>query len=201
VGEGVLQDPLSRVYRSIVRAIAVAGLLVLLAACGSGKTSTTSEASTSTTGEATTTSGLPANTTPVSVAVTHPTTHLVAVRAARQDGADRVVFEFSEQVPGYKVAWTPKPLMATSGKEVSLAGSAALVVRMEQASGFDLDRGHATYAGPSSIQPPDTQEVQGLARVEDFEAVLTWALGAKTEVPFRVTTLSSPPRLVIDVIG
>ncbi len=33
----------------------------------------------------------------------------------------------------------------------------------------------------------------------DFEAELTWAVGMKGERPFKVTTLSSPPRLAIDV--
>jgi hypothetical protein len=188
-----------------VRVIAVASLLLVLAACGSGSTSTTSATSTPTTSSTeaatTSTSGSPGSTTAVSVPVTHPTAHLVAVRAARQDGFDRVVFEFSEQVPGYKVAWTPKPLMATSGKEVTLAGTAALVVRMEQASGFDLDKGKPTYTGAKTVQPLGTEHVQELAQVEDFEAVLSWGLGAKAEVPFRVSTLASPPRLVIDLLS
>jgi hypothetical protein len=34
--------------------------------------------------------------------------------------------------------------------------------------------------------------------VGGFEGVLTWAVGLQDPVDFRVTTLQSPPRLVID---
>jgi len=33
----------------------------------------------------------------------------------------------------------------------------------------------------------------------DFEGVVEWALGTDRVAPFRVTTLSSPSRIVIDV--
>ena len=154
----------------------------------------TSTAETSTTSQAT-----GGATTPVSVAVTHPAAHLVAVRAARQDTVDRVVFEFTERVPGYKVAYGNKPIVGTSGKEVPLAGSAALVVHMEQASGFNQDTGQQTYSGPRQLQPPGTRAVKEVAQVEDFEAVLNWAIGVQGDFPFRVSTLASPPRLVIDI--
>ncbi len=35
--------------------------------------------------------------------------------------------------------------------------------------------------------------------VFEFEAVLTWVVGARARVPFRVTTLPSPSRLVVDL--
>jgi hypothetical protein len=185
----------------------VVALVTLTAACGSSDKKTTSSA-TATSGEsASSTSGpgttaKPAtgsSTTPVSVAVTHPTVHLVAVRAARQQTVDRVVFEFSEQVPGYKVSYEKKPIMNTAGKEVSLPGSAALVVRMEQASGFNQDTAKPTYTGPMQVQPAGTRAVTEVAQLEDFEAVLSWAVGVNAEIPFRVSTLTSPPRLVIDL--
>jgi hypothetical protein len=134
------------------------------------------------------------------VAPTHPAAHLVAVRAARQADGDRVVFEFTEQVPGYRVAYSPKPIVGTSGKETPLGGSAALVVRMQQASGVDLNF-RPTYKGPNRLAVAGTQHLQEVAQVEDFEGVLVWALGLKAEVPFRVLTLSSPPRLVVDLGG
>jgi hypothetical protein len=124
----------------------------------------------------------------------------VAVRVARQTGADRIVFEFSERVPGYKVGYSPKPVVGTSGKELPLAGSAALVVRMEQASGVDLSAGfRQTYPGPNRVAAAGIQQVLEVAQVEDFEGVLTWAAGLKAEAPFRVLALESPSRLVIDV--
>ena len=191
-----------------VRPVVFAGaLLLVLVACASGSKTTAGDAKGSSTSVSTTTSSSGSSTaavgstTPVSVATTHPIAHLVAVRAARQESSDRVVFEFSEQVPGYKVAYSPKPIVGTSDKEVPVAGTAVLVVHMEQASGVDMT-GPAlkeTYSGPARVQPAGAQHLQDVVRVEDFEAVLTWALGINGEVPFRVSTLSSPPRLVIDL--
>jgi len=187
---------------------AALALALLLAACGSDDGKKASSDSPSTTSAAPTTTAAEPQaaaggaTTPVSVAPTDPTAHLVAVRAARQQTVDRVVFEFTEQVPGYSVSYKPKPLMGTSGKEVPLAGSAALVVHMEHASGVDLNTGfRQTYTGPQRIQPSGTRLVKEVAQVEDFEGVLSWAIGVDAQAPFRVSTLTSPPRLVIDIAG
>ena len=38
-----------------------------------------------------------------------------------------------------------------------------------------------------------------LVRAGGFEAVLTWVMGLKQQTPFRVQTLTGPPRLVVDV--
>jgi len=186
-----------------VRLTALAAVaLCLLAACGGGSTTgTTSSTASSTSGPSTSVTSAPAGaTTPVSVAPNHPTSHLVAVRVARQEGADRIVFEFAERLPGYKVAYVSKPIIGTSGKETPLAGTAALVVRMEQASGVDLSTGlKEIYQGPNRVAATGTQQVLEVAQVEDFEGVLTWAAGLKAQAPFRVLALASPPRLVIDV--
>ena len=192
-----------------MRSLAAAAVLVfVLAACGSGgsssKTTTSTSAgasSTSPSSSSVTTSqaATGGSTTPVSVAPTHPTAHLVAVRAARQETVDRVVFEFSEQVPGYKGSYEKKPIMATSGQEVPLSENFVLEFHMQQASGFNLDTGKPTYTGPKQVQAAGTRAVGELKQVEDFEGVLTWVAGLKSQVPFRVSTLTSPPRLVIDL--
>jgi hypothetical protein len=40
--------------------------------------------------------------------------------------------------------------------------------------------------------------VQQLVRTGDFEAVLSWAIGLSDKVDFRVTTATSPDRLIVD---
>jgi hypothetical protein len=192
-----------------MRALATAALLlIVLTACGGDSTKTSATKSTTTAAAESSSSASPpettakstgGSTTPVSVAATHPTAHLVAVRAARQDTVDRVVFEFADQVPGYKVAYGNKPIVGTSGKQVPLAGAAALVVHMEAATGFNLDTGKPTYSGPQRLPPAGTRAVDDVAQVEDFEGVLSWALGVNAEIPFHVSTLTAPPRLVIDL--
>src|SRR5438874_12286218 len=183
--------------------VTTAGALIALslAACGgtpkhpsaAGSFVAPPDSSASTAAVTSTTGVVPAGaTTPVSSEASHRAAHLVAVRAARQQGLDRVVFEFQAQAPGYRIAYATSPVMNTEGREVAVPGAAKLVVHLEQATGAD------TYTGPASVTPQGTTQVEELARVEDFEAVLSWVVGVRTKVPFRVTTLASPPRLVID---
>jgi len=187
---------------------ATAALLMLLVACSSGgsskraSTTVSSAAVASSSTAPTEVAPGPAtggSTTPVSIAPTQPAAHLVAVRAARQDTVDRVVFEFADRVPGYRVSYVQKPIRGTSGQEVPLSENFVLEFHMQQASGFNQDTGQPTYTGPKQLQPAGTRAVGELKQVEDFEAVLTWAAGLKAKVPFRVSTLASPPRLVIDL--
>jgi hypothetical protein len=126
-----------------------------------------------------------------------------AVTLGRHEGFDRVVFRFRNGVPGYRVEYVEPPLQEDgSGAPVELAGSAFVQVRMERASGFDLNvpEGELVYTGPRRLRGADagTSVVQEVVRTGDFEAVLTWAVGLSDRVDFRVTTLESPPRLVVD---
>ena len=128
---------------------------------------------------------------------------LTGVRLGRHEGFDRVVFEFREELPGYRVEYVEPPLTEDgSGNTVELDGSAFLVVRMEPASGFDLSapEGELVYTGPRRLSGADagTVTVRELVRTGDFEAVLTWAIGVNGRTPFVVTTLESPARLVVD---
>jgi hypothetical protein len=194
-----------------MRLLAATGALLLaLTACGGGSsssnsasttTSSTNASSSSSTAspEATLRPATGGSTTPVSVAPTQPAAHLVAVRTARQETVDRVVFEFADRVPGYRVSYVKKPVKGTSGQEVPLSEDFVLEFHMQQASGFNQDAGRPTYTGPKELKAAGTRAVGEVKQVEDFEAVLTWVAGLKTQAPFRVSALSSPPRLVIDL--
>jgi hypothetical protein len=142
-----------------------------------------------------------AGTDPVVVAPTNTDTALLSdVRAARHEGYDRVVFEFQNELPGYDVRYVDPPVQQDgSGEEVAVDGGAIVRVRMENALDADLSKPSAprTYDGPSRFSP-GTPEVAELVRVGGFEGVLTWAVGLRDRVDFRVMTLQSPPRLVID---
>jgi len=75
-------------------------------------------------------------------------------------------------------------------------------VRMEPASGFDLNSGEGVlvYKGPKRLDASGAGAtvVQEVVRTGDFEAVLNWAIGLEAKVPFRVTTATSPARLIVD---
>ena len=89
-----------------------------------------------------------------------------------------------------------------SGDRVDVAGSAFVVVRMERASGFDLETGEGelVYQGPRRLTGlrAGTSTVREVVRTGDFEAVLTWAVGLADRVGFRVLTLDDSARLVVD---
>jgi hypothetical protein len=192
----------------------VVAALALLAACGDGGTGTSpttapggATTSPTTAGSATTTSApLPgAATTPTSVAGTGPgpVALLRDVRAARQEGFDRIVFEFEgTTLPGAEVRYVERPVLEDgSGNEVTVAGEAVLQVRMRPASGVDLSGAtfREAYTGPRRFGPSGTAVVQEVVRTGDFEAVLTWVAGLQARAPFLVSTLADPPRLVVDV--
>jgi hypothetical protein len=161
-----------------------------------------------TTTSATDTSGIDtlegAATTPVEAAATGSDTALLErIAVGRHEGYDRVVFQFQNGLPGYKVQYVQPPLKEDgSGKPVSVKGNAVVVVRMEPASGFDLNTGEGVlvYKGAKRIDGSSagTSVVQELVRTGDFEAVLSWAIGLSDKVDFRVTTATSPDRLIVD---
>ena len=182
----------------IVRALLLMVTAVLLGGCG-GKDDVEPASSTSTETTAVVLEG--ASTESVVVPATIGETALLTdVRAAGHEGYDRVVFEFSNGVPGYDVGYVERPVVADgSGDEVAVDGGAVLRVRMEPALDADLTQESAprTYTGPTRFSPDATVLVE-LVRTGGFEAVLTWAIGVDGERPFRVTRLANPARIVID---
>lgn len=202
-----------------VRHLMIAAALgVALAGCGEDETKERSTAATvtaaptaSTPTAATTT---PATTTapptiagpssdPVVVPASNRDVALLSdVRAARQPGFDRVVFEFrGEDTPGYDVRYIRRPVTQDgSGHEVEVAGEHVIEVRMENALDADLSKDSAplTYTGPRRITP-GLPGVTELVRTGGFEGVLTWVIGTGAREGFVVSTLQDPPRVVVDV--
>lgn len=184
----------------------IATVLVLLAGCSSGQDPTieASPGSTSTSVLAQSTTGVPTTafeggTTEVSTPPTE-TALLDQVTLGRHDGFDRVVFRFTNRVPGYRIGLVSPPITEDgSGEPVTVRGAAFLQVSMS-ASGFDssVAEGQQIYNGPRRVTG-DAATVTEIVRTGDFEAVLTWVVGLGSSQPFRVTTTSNPPRLVIDI--
>ena len=122
---------------------------------------------------------------------------LVDVRTGRHEGFDRVVFEFTGTLPGYRVEYTTAPAEGCgSGLATEIAGAALLQVRMAPAAAHD-DDGASTF-GPQELTPglPAILEIESTC---DFEAILTWVVGLSEAADFSVTDLVEPLRVVVDV--
>ena len=122
---------------------------------------------------------------------------LHAVRAARHAGFDRVVWELSGPVPGVHVEYVDRPVRRCgSGDPEPLPGDAWLEVRLEPAVAH-TEEGRPTMAERRSA--PGLPVVLELVQTCDFEAVVTWALAARSPERFRVVRLDQPTRIVVDV--
>jgi hypothetical protein len=208
------------VPRRAVPAVVLVAALLGSGACGDdgdddGAATTTTEASTTTTAPDATPTSADGETTTTTEAVPFEggvdpvtaepdgtgTARLVTVRVGEQEGYSRFVLEFEgETRPGYDVRWVDGPITEdASGNPVAVEGGAFLQVIVQPASGFDLEAGVPTYLGPTRLAGPDEGAITEAVRTGDFEAVLTWVLGADERVPFRVSALGSPSRLVIDL--
>ncbi|MFE2089911.1 GerMN domain-containing protein [Streptomyces sp. NPDC059460] len=122
---------------------------------------------------------------------------LVAVRASHHPGFDRLVFQFSGPVPAERsVRYVPRVIADGSGLSVRVVGHAFLQVRFAPAIGHD-DSGQITYRPRVlTFALPDVIQV---VPAGDFEAVLNFGVGLARREPVRVSTLTSPSRMVIDI--
>ena len=124
---------------------------------------------------------------------------VTAVRVARQDGFDRVVLELAgaaDGVPGWRVGYEDDPRRDGSGDPVDVDGAAVLVVRVLGA-GYPFDTGQ-TQASSVTV-PGDSEVVQDVELGSVFEGTYEAFVGVRQEAPFRVTRLTGPTRVVIDV--
>jgi hypothetical protein len=124
-------------------------------------------------------------------------TVLTSVRTAKHEGYDRIVMEFKDRVPGYRVEYIDKPVRdCGEGKEIPLAGDSWLEIRM-----YPVDA-HTQEGQPTIVERQRKLDLPVMLEGKqtcDFEAVVTWVLGTAKPNPYRILELKDPPRLVVDV--
>jgi hypothetical protein len=100
-------------------------------------------------------------------------------------------------MPGYRVQYVDDPVrLSPSDLEVDIAGDATLVLSV--GAWMTTMEGDG-YQGPDRIDPTNVVAIQELRLIENFEGTHQWAIGLDRVRPFSVTTLSDPPRIVVDV--
>jgi len=127
-----------------------------------------------------------------------PLRRLTGVRAARQNGFDRIVFDFDGGLPSKEsVQYVPAITQDGSGAAVPLQGAAFLKIA------FSSTEAHGATGSLSF--PQGTRFSTGLASIEevilsgDFEGVVSFGLGLRAKAGFRVSDLTNPARVIIDV--
>lgn len=120
---------------------------------------------------------------------------LVGLRWGAHDTFDRVVFEFRGGTPAYKVGYGTLRGLGT-GEAIPLAGNADLVVDFDFARAHD-DNYRSTYS--LRTRDPLLTTLRQIKWGGDFEGQLRAGLGLRDIVGFRVFTLTSPARVVVDM--
>jgi len=114
--------------------------------------------------------------------------NITSVRAGRNDCYDRLVFDVNGAAPGWSVQYVNTVFAEGSGNPLPVTGGAKLelvirslsdTTRMPSVNGFQTFRS-VVYGG-------------------SFEGQTTVGLGVRARLPFRVFSLSSPSRVVVDV--
>lgn len=136
-------------------------------------------------------------------------TWITDVRSGRQTGFDRVVFEFTEGVPEYRVSYVEDPFVSVPGDAVPVSGQAFIGVRLRGTSRSNPETGEVFFAPPEGQRigdetvkravTSDTRVVTEVVEISDFEREVFWVVGLSARQPFQVSTLDGPPRLVIDI--
>ena len=124
---------------------------------------------------------------------------VTAVRVARQDGYDRVVFELDGErpgEPGWRVEYVDNPSKDGSGDPVEVEGEATLMVYIDGA-GIPAETGREEAR--SAQVPADAEVVREIELGAVFEGVYEAFIGTSRKAPFRVFRLADPARVVVDV--
>ena len=127
----------------------------------------------------------------------HPAAKVVDLRVGEHKNFDRVVIDVRGDVPGYTVRYVHKLTYDASGKPVRLKGKRFIAIALTPAKAENA-KGRSLYHGPR-LQQYRMPSLRGVAFTGDFEGVVSFGLSLRHRDDFRVSELSSPSRLVIDL--
>jgi hypothetical protein len=124
-----------------------------------------------------------------------PAPELVSVRTARRDGYDRVLFTFRGGMPGYRVGYVAA-VRDEADRPLALRGNADLAVSFAPAQAHQPDGSPTFRGGTISTDYPGLRQVRFAG---DFEGRVAFGVGVAGRGGFRVTELTGPDRVAVDV--
>jgi hypothetical protein len=126
------------------------------------------------------------------------------VRVGSHPDYDRIVFEFvaeggADAIPPFSIEASEPPFLQDgSGMPIEVSGDEFLTIHLFGGTKVS-PTGGITYDGPTDFTE-EMPRLDQLTESGDFEAVSTWIAGMHaSDGCYRVTTLDSPSRLVIDL--
>ncbi|WP_336084489.1 AMIN-like domain-containing (lipo)protein [Nocardia sp. SSK8] len=182
--------------------VLVAGIAAALTGCDTEDAPAATPAATSTTSTFVERSGeVPTDSTPKSGQASPGAALTVTdIRVAAEQGFDRVIYTLGGTgTPGWQVAYTDSAVQDGSGRPVAVTGESILEVRI-LGSAYPFDSVVPPYAGPDPVTDPAAPAVTGVYKSLVYEGVTQSFIGLDTgAVPFAVTALADPPRVVVDI--
>lgn len=132
-----------------------------------------------------------------------PPVTLTDVRLAAHDGFDRIVFEVAgEGQAGWQIGYTGDPRAQGSGASVEVPGEAVLGITLTDiALPGDAPEGVQPWEGASTLIVDRASVLDTLVEDTLFEGRYTFFAGADRERPFAVGRLTSPQRIVVDMLA
>lgn len=125
-----------------------------------------------------------------------PLATLVDVRTGQHEQFDRIVFEFIDAPPEYRVEYIDQAIGCGSGEPIDVDGAQLIQVR------FNIAQAHDEQGSPSvsfTRASPGLPSMLEIVQTCDFEGVVIWVVGVPAELDFQVTGLDAPLRLAVDI--
>ena len=124
------------------------------------------------------------------------TPYLKEVRVAKNKGFDRVVFEFSGDIPRYFVEPVTPPITNTADTVIKVSGKYFVSVTLQLLPYPDeADKIPDAVIPEGKLSFPVISEI---SEIEWFEGDRPFVIGLKAKKLYRVQQLQNPSRLVID---
>ena len=120
-----------------------------------------------------------------------PLAVLQAVDVRSAQCVDRVTFTFASSVGSWTIGYQAGPLaQEISGQPVTVAGNAYLVLRFKNTN--------TATSLPSDFVPDSSTGVRQITKIQDFEGVVTWAIGLDSARAFGVST-DTPGQVTVEL--
>jgi hypothetical protein len=121
----------------------------------------------------------------------------VKIKVGKNQGFDRVVFEFKGDLPSYEVNYVKPPIPFSETDEfVKISGKAFVEVSFNTVPyPDDSPENYKLEFLARELKMPVVQEIKNS---DWFEGSLAFAIGLKAKKLYRVQELSNPARLAVD---